>query len=243
MVEKVKFVVFDIFLMVICEIFAVENKVDLPASSVPDQNFKNAFVVEGFSAWNKALERFKFHEVLSTATQKKGFNICASMSISKTKEMNDARSTLLKIISSLYLTRQGLPVRGHGDINSNIQQLLILRSDDVPELKSWLLRTKYKWLSHDIQNEILSLLSDEVQLNIVSEIKNAFCYSIILDETRDISNIEQVSVCIRIVDKHLNIADHFLGFFETPFTDAETLFNLVMNTLNRFDINISKCRG
>ncbi|XP_025425699.1 uncharacterized protein LOC112694450 [Sipha flava] len=41
---------------------AVENKVDLPASSVPDQNFKNAFVVEGFSAWNKALERFKFHE-------------------------------------------------------------------------------------------------------------------------------------------------------------------------------------
>jgi hypothetical protein len=186
-----------------------------------------------------------FHRasVLSTATQKKGFNICASMSISKTKEMNDARSTLLKIISSLYLTRQGLAVRGHGDINSNIQQLLILRSDDVPELKSWLLRTKYKWLSHDIQNEILSLLSDEVQLNIVSEIKNAFCYSIILDETRDISNIEQVSVCIRIVDKHLNIADHFLGFFETPFTDAETLFNLVMNTLNRFDINISKCRG
>jgi hypothetical protein len=59
------------------------------------------------------------------------------MSISKTKEINDARSALLKIISSfLYLTRQGLAVRGHGDINSNIQQLLILRSDDVPELKS-----------------------------------------------------------------------------------------------------------
>jgi hypothetical protein len=50
-------------------------------------------------------------------------------------------------------------------------------------------------------------------------------------------------VCIRIVEKHLNIAEHFLGFFETPFTDAKTLFNLVMNTLNRFDINISKCRG
>ncbi|XP_025417940.1 uncharacterized protein LOC112688792 [Sipha flava] len=57
------------------------------------------------------------------------------------------------------------------------------------------------------------------------------------------TNIEQVSVCIRIVDKHLNIAEHFLEFFVTPFTDAETLLNLVMNTLNRFDINISKCRG
>jgi hypothetical protein len=41
---------------------AVENKVDLPASSVPDLNSKNVFVVEGFSLWNKALERFKCHE-------------------------------------------------------------------------------------------------------------------------------------------------------------------------------------
>lgn len=79
-----------------------------------------------------------FHRasILSTTAQKKRFNICASLSISKTKEMKDARSALLKIISSLlYLSRQGLAVRGHVDINSNIQQLLILRADDVPELK------------------------------------------------------------------------------------------------------------
>jgi hypothetical protein len=158
--------------------------------------------------------------------------------------MIEGRSALLKIISSLlYLSRQGLAIRGHVDINSNIQQLLILRAEDVPELKSWLLRTKYKWLSHDIQNEILSLLSKEVQLNLISEIKDSFCYSIILDETRDISNREQVSVCFRIVDKNLNISEHFLGFFETPFTDAQTLFNLVINVLSQFDIDISKCRG
>lgn len=29
---------------------AVENKIDLPTSSVTDQHFKNAFVVEEFSA-------------------------------------------------------------------------------------------------------------------------------------------------------------------------------------------------
>lgn len=155
--------------------------------------------------------------------------------------MIEGRSALLKIISSLlYLSRQGLAIRGHVDINSNIQQLLILRAEDVPELKSWLLRTKYKWLSHDIQNEILSLLSKEVQLNLISEIKDSFCYSIILDQTRDISNREQVSVCFRIVDKNLNISEHFLGFFETPFTDAQTLFNLVINVLSQFDIDISK---
>lgn len=41
---------------------AVENKIDLPVSSVTDQNSKMAFVVEGFCAWNKALQRFKSHE-------------------------------------------------------------------------------------------------------------------------------------------------------------------------------------
>lgn len=45
----------------ICSI-AVESKVYLPVSSVSDQNFKNAFIVKAFSAWNKALERFKCHE-------------------------------------------------------------------------------------------------------------------------------------------------------------------------------------
>lgn len=38
------------------------NKINLPVFSVTDQNSKNAFVVEGFSGWNKALQRFKSHE-------------------------------------------------------------------------------------------------------------------------------------------------------------------------------------
>lgn len=64
-----------------------------------------------------------------------------------------------------------------------------------------------------------------------------------MNETRDISNREQMSVCFRIVEKNLNISEHFLGFFETPYADAQTLFNLVINVLSQFDIDISKCHG
>jgi len=63
-----------------------------------------------------------FHRasIASIGAQKKGTNICASLSVSKTKEMKEARSALLKIISSLlYLSRQGLAIRGHVDISSN----------------------------------------------------------------------------------------------------------------------------
>jgi len=41
---------------------ANENKINLPVFSVTNQNSKKAFVVEGFSSWNKALQRFKSHE-------------------------------------------------------------------------------------------------------------------------------------------------------------------------------------
>lgn len=41
--------------------------------------------------------------------------------------MKESRVALLKIISSiLYLTRQGLAIRGHTDNHSNINQLLKL---------------------------------------------------------------------------------------------------------------------
>lgn len=58
---------------------------------------------------------------------------------------------LLKKLSSLkLLLRQGLPVRGHDEGKGNLLQLLVLRSEDDPNLSSWLRDKKY--LSPDILN-------------------------------------------------------------------------------------------
>uniref|UniRef100_A0A2S2PFM3 Zinc finger MYM-type protein 1 n=1 Tax=Schizaphis graminum TaxID=13262 RepID=A0A2S2PFM3_SCHGA len=158
--------------------------------------------------------------------------------------MKESRAALLKIISSiLYLTRQGLAIRGHTDNNSNIKQLLKLRSNDSLELDSWLSRTTYKWTSHEIQNEIVSLLSQYVQSNLIHQIKISKYFSIIMDETMDNTCQEQVSVCFRIVDHNLNVSELFLGFFKTESTDALTLFTLVSNILIKFNLSLSDCRG
>lgn len=61
-------------------------------------------------------------------TAEKDVNIINNLSIAKLKEMKQSRTALLKIISSLlYLTRQGMALRGHTDDNSNFYQLLKLR--------------------------------------------------------------------------------------------------------------------
>jgi len=177
-------------------------------------------------------------------TAEKDVNIINNLSIAKLKEMKQSRTALLKIISSLlYLTRQGMALRGHTDDNSNFYQLLKLRSNDSKELEGWLMRTKFKWISHEVQNEILSLLSQYVQTYLINQIKSAKYFSIIIDETTDNTCTEQVSICFRIVDDNFNISELFLGFFDTEYTNSIALFTLITNVLTKFGLAISDCRG
>jgi len=103
--------------------------------------------------------------------------------------MSCARASLKQIVTSLvYLAKQGMAIRGNTDSTSNFNQLLELRASDVMSLQSRLARCKYRWISHDIQNEILQILSTEVLNKILDEVKEAEWYSIMVDETNDCTN-------------------------------------------------------
>ena len=51
-------------------------------------------------------------------------------------------------------------------------------------------------MSHDIQNEIISIMAHQVQRDLVNDIGCNF-FSIIADEYTDISNHEQLTICLR----------------------------------------------
>lgn len=50
-----------------------------------------------------------------------------------------------------------------------------------------------KYLSHQIQDEIIYILSQRVKADIINEINKALFYSIIMDTTQDVSKIDQLS--------------------------------------------------
>ena len=59
-------------------------------------------------------------------------------------EQESRRMCLVKQLQSLpYLLREGLAVRGHKSDEGNLQQLLKLRSLNVPALKQWISERKY----------------------------------------------------------------------------------------------------
>ena len=213
---------------------------------------KAAFIDDGFNNWKRAIERFKGHEksdchrcaVLKTSYRSAGVNVVIGLSKAKREEMALARSALRGIVTSIiFLARQGLAIRGKTEDSSNFRQILSLRATDNSDLHSWLARSQYKWISHDIQNELLQQLSETVLRNITESIKSAPYYSIMIDETTDCSRHEQLVICFRYCDTKLQIHEVFTGFYELERQDAATLFTIIRDILCRFNIDINNCRG
>lgn len=101
---------------------------------------------------------------------------------------------LVRIIEALkYLAKQNIAIRG-----SNFTELLNLMSILDNNITQWLKRRNC-YISPDNQNELLKIMSDDVTRTIVKRILNSESYCLMIDESTDISNHEQVTFCIRLV--------------------------------------------
>ena len=84
-------------------------------------------------------------------------------------------------------------------------------------LKSWIsgeINRSRKWLSHDIENELIGIMGELVIIQIVEKIKKCNFYGIMTDETTDNYNIEQACLSIRYVDpKTYDIYEDFVDIY------------------------------
>lgn len=80
------------------------------------------------------------------------------------------------------------------------------------------------YLSPKIQNELINLCGEVIRQMLIDDIKNAYAYSILADETSDISGKEQLSVGVRFYDENKNmIREEFLGFVQLFAMDAKSV--------------------
>ena len=93
------------------------------------------------------------------------------------------RKLFLKILQNIkFLARQGIAFRGQNEAESNFTQLIKLRESDNPALSSWMKKRTNKYISPDIQNEILQLMSRSILLNIAQNIHSSNIFTIMADE-------------------------------------------------------------
>ena len=101
-----------------------------------------------------------------------------------------------------FLARQGLAFRGDGE-ESNFIRLLYLRAEDDGMLLDWTKQKTNKYTSGDMQNEIVKVMSLR---EMSRSIQHAPFFShVMVDETTDAANIEQVVICLRWVSETLAV--------------------------------------
>ena len=112
---------------------------------------------------------------------------------------------VLHAIISLIATcgKQNVPIRGKTDDRSNFMAFLTYRAEADPDLQQYLKSCpkNARYTSHRIQNELINLCGNQIRNKIIASIKTAGIFTILADETADVSCTEQVAICIRYTVK------------------------------------------
>ena len=90
----------------------------------------------------------------------------------------------------------------------------MLQADDDPNIKLMLEKKHMKYTCHEIQNKILSVMAKAVLQKVVLQFQSSF-FTIMIDETTDIANTEQVVVIFRWVNSELSVHEEFVGLYRT----------------------------
>ena len=233
-----------------CVTAVASGKLALSTGNVKD----SAFICTGFSNWKDATVSFAHHtdstthktavELVITLPKTTG-DVGELLSSAHAAEKESNRKCLATIAQCIrFLARQALALRGDGDeYDSNLRQILHLRALDQPQLVAWLERKKDKYVSPQIQNEILSIMGTTVLREIASAIRRARYFALMADEVTDSSNKEQVVICFRSVDEEFQCHEDVVGLYQVESIKSDSIVEVLKDAMLRLNLPISDCRG
>ena len=175
---------------------------------------------EGVNDWQNALSKFRCHDkssihieaVSKLLENRNDKDIVELFGQEDLKQKQESFRCLLKIFSVLrVLTRQGEALRGHAEEESNFFQHLKCLAEGNEELTAWIGKKTFRFISPKIQNEIVQTMALDILEKVTENVRKANFFSILLDESPDVSNHEQAAFSVRYVDSDFNRHEVFLG--------------------------------
>lgn len=73
------------------------------------------------------------------------------------------------------------------------------------------------------------MCGDIILKKIVNQVNDLKCFTVLADETTDISVVEQLALCVRYVEKNKNVNEEFLKFIPVQSLTGKHLANSILN--------------
>ena len=175
---------------------------------------------------------------------------------SRQKAVEEKRNRLSHIIRNIeFGGRQEIPLRGHRDAGA-----FSLNETDCNDglfkaaLRLWVEAADKQtsdlflkaprnasYLRWRVQNQIISLMGDAIQKKILSHIAQCKHFSILADETTDVSETAQPSLSVRFI-KDTKVRKEFLCFVPVSSTGKD-LASTILTQLSQLGFDLEHMRG
>ena len=94
------------------------------------------------------------------------------------------------------------------------------------------------YTSPDIQNQLLEVMGGLVRGEVCKAVQDARYYSLLGDETKDVSKVEQLAIVLRYVDvQTATIYERFLTYVPAESLTAESLAMNILTTLRNYQLD------
>ena len=182
-----------------------------------------------------------------------GISIENHLDPTRCKQICNNKHYLKSVVETLLLTScHEIAFHGHDESKSSINGVNFLDIFSViakhdPIVQDYIDKgpKTATYLSPDIQNSILQIMGKMIRGSICDEVRQAGYFSLMADETKDMSKQEQLAIVLRYLDKERTINERFLTFVQATSLNAESLSNYLIKVLedNGLDLTYIVSQG
>ncbi|XP_058733557.1 uncharacterized protein LOC131605187 [Vicia villosa] len=225
------------------------------------QSGGDTFVTEGFTSWNKKAKlashvggpncahNIAWKKCEDLMNQNQHIEVVISKQSKQTRDLYRRRLTA-SLDCLRYLLKQGLAFRGHDESiesynQGNFLEMLRWYADKKKKVRRVVLENapkNLKMTSPSIQRDIIKAAALETTKAIINDLGDEL-FSILVDESRDISDKEQMAVVLRYVNKDGIIVERFLGIAHVKTTTSLSLKMAIDELLCKHGLTTSRIRG
>ncbi|XP_014669630.1 PREDICTED: zinc finger MYM-type protein 1-like [Priapulus caudatus] len=230
--------------------------------SSPSGNMEKSFTNTGYSNWKKAVGKsggFAKHTHADyhkdavvawkecTQMQEGGTSVAQMLNTGYQTAVKKNRHFIKTLGQVILVTcTQKLAQRGHAEQPGagnpgNVLKILelVASHDDIIKERLASGPKNAKYTSPEIQNEMILTFAEIIRKEIIQEVKDAGVFSILVDESKDVSKQEQISLVIRYFYDG-EIRESFLEFRAAFQLDAESLTKSIFDILKSHGVDFQR---